>query len=338
VPAPIFIIGTERSGSNLLRLILNAHTHVLVPHPPHVMRYFGVLEPKYGDLNEDSRFAALVADVLSLVAAHIHPWEWIPPAADVVARARRRSVFGVYVALHEALLAHVGKERWGCKSTFMVDHVDLVRSEFPDARFLWLIRDARDVAASARESVFSAFHPANSARLWTEQQSRGLAAEPGGGVLRVMYESLVAEPEAEVRRVCEFLGEPFEPDMLRWFEKGEAVKSASLSESWKNTAAPMKKDRLARYRKDLTAEDIATVEEIAGGMLETLGYPLDGPRRAPPTGLAAWWREVKWGFVDDLLWLKVEWRSLRKDKNVGQRWRRFWLMQRIKLRLALRGR
>ena len=334
---PCFIIGTERSGSNLLRLILNAHPDIVIPHPPHVMRYFGALEPKYGNLAEDARFRALVTDVLALVAAHIHPWEWIPTVEDLVARARWRSVFGVYVALHEALLAHVGKARWACKSTFMIDHVEQVRQALPGARFLWLVRDARDVAASGRESVFSAFHPAYSARLWDEQQKKGLAAEAGGDVLRVMYESLVAEPEAEVRRICAFLDEPFEPDMLRWFEKGEAVKSASLSESWKNTAAPMKKDRLARYRKDLSAEEIALVEEIAGDTLLAVGYPLDGPRRPPPTGFAAWLREVGWGLWDDLYWLRVEWRSSRKDKNVGRRWQRYWLMQRIKWRLVLRG-
>lgn len=335
--APLFIIGTERSGSNLLRLILNTHSHVMVPHPPHVMRYFAALEPRYGDLSHDPNFHALVADVLALVAAHIHPWEWIPPLEDVVRLSPRRSLFGVYVGLHEALLAHVGKQRWGCKSTFMVDHVDEVRRELPGARFLWLVRDARDVAASARESVFSAFHPAFTARLWREQQEKGLAAEAGGGVLRVAYESLVAEPEAEVRRICAFLDEPFEPETLRWFEKGEAVRSASLSESWKNTATPMKKDRLARYRRDLRAEDIAIVEEIAGDTMEKLGYPLDAPRRASPTGFAAWLRELRWGLLDDLLWLRVEWRSLKKDKNVAQRWRRFWLMQRIKLRLVLRA-
>lgn len=335
---PVFIIGTERSGSNLLRLILDAHPRLVVPHPPHVMKYFTPLEPLYGDLADATRFRALVDDVLALVAAHIHPWPWIPTAEEVVSRARLRSVFGVYLALHEALRDHVGKPRWGCKSTFMVDHVALVRAHRPGARFLWLHRDARDVAASARESVFSAFAPAMSARLWADQQARALAAEPGGGVLRVPYEALVAEPEAQVRAICAFLGEDFDPGMLRWFEREEAARSASLSESWKNTAAPMQTSRLARYRKDLSVEEIATVEELAGPMLTTLGYPLDLPPRTAPTGLAAWVREAGWALLDDWLWLKVEARSAWKDRNVGRRWRRYWLMQRIRTRLALRGR
>ncbi|MSQ00915.1 MAG: sulfotransferase [Myxococcales bacterium] len=336
--APLFIIGTERSGSNLLRLILDAHSNIVVPHPPHVMRYFGPLEARYGDLAEPARFGALVDDVLALVAAHIHPWAWLPAAAAVVAAAPDRSLFGVYLALHELLRVHTGKARWGCKSTFMVDHVERIRRACPDARFLWLYRDARDVAASARESVFSAFAPAFSARLWADQQALALAAEPGGGMLRVPYESLVAEPDVQVRRICAFLGEEFEPAMLRWFEGEEATISASLSESWKHTATPMQMSRLARYRKDLTPEDLAAVEEIAGPMLVALGYTLDLPRRPPPTGLAAWTREGRWSLSDEWSRLRVEWRSVWKDKNVGRRWRREWLMTRIRWRLGLRGR
>ena len=47
---PLFIIGTERSGSNLLRVILDAHSRISVPHPPHIMRYFSPLVARYGDL------------------------------------------------------------------------------------------------------------------------------------------------------------------------------------------------------------------------------------------------------------------------------------------------
>ena len=336
--SPVFIIGTERSGSNLLRLILDAHPGIVVPHPPHILRYFGGLEGRYGELADDPRFAVLVADVLALVAVHIHPWPWIPAAPEVIRRARQRSLFGVYVAIHEALADHVGKPRWGCKSTFMVDHVAEVRASFPDARFLWLYRDPRDVAASSRESVFSAFAPAFSARLWVKQQEKALAAEAGGGVLRVPYEALVADPEAVVRGICAFLDEPFEPGMLRWFDREEAGRSASLSESWKNTAAPMQKDRLARYRRDLSPEEVATVEEIAAPLMKTLGYGLDCPPRAPLVGAAGWWREWRWRLLDDWLWLNVEIRSARRDRNVGRRRARWWTMQKIRWRLVFRGR
>lgn len=335
--APIFIIGTERSGSNLLRLILDAHSGIVVPHPPHLVRYFLPLESLYGDLSDEKRFSALVGDILALVEAHIHPWPWIPGPEAVLARAPQRSVFGVYLAVHELLREHVGERRWGCKSTFMVEHVETLRALCPGARFLWLFRDARDVAASSKESVFSAFTPALSARLWARQQESALAAE-GPDMLRVRYEELVAEPESSVRRICAFLGEPFEEGMLRWFEKEEASRSAALSESWANTAAPMQVNRLRRYRRDLDEAEIGDVEEVAGTVLTRLGYPLDQPARPARSGWRQWLRELAWSLRDDLLWFRVELRSGRKDRNVVRRRRRYWLMWRIRMRLVLLGR
>ena len=84
---PLFIIGTERSGSNLLRVILNSHPNIVIPHPPHIMRYFGPLEARYGDLSRHRNLRRLVDDVLRLVKAHIHPWSWIPKADDILQRS-----------------------------------------------------------------------------------------------------------------------------------------------------------------------------------------------------------------------------------------------------------
>jgi len=110
---PIFIIGTERSGSNLLRLILNAHSHIAVPHPPHLMRYLAHLQGRYGDLSDDAHMGALVRDMLSLIDAHIFPWR-VPLDADALVQAApQRSSFGAMAAIYEAARIHAGKPRWG---------------------------------------------------------------------------------------------------------------------------------------------------------------------------------------------------------------------------------
>ena len=335
---PVFIIGTERSGSNLLRLILDSHPRFVVPHPPHVMRYFTPMVARYGDLSDPARFRRLVEDVLALVHAHIHPWPWVPGADEVVARSRGRELFSVYVALHEAVRDHVGKARWGCKSTFMIDHVERVRAEWPGARLLWLYRDPRDVAASSRKSVFSTFHPVETARLWTRHQERGLALEADGVPLfRLRYEELVGDPEGQVRRICAWLGEEFQPPMLEFVRGEEARRSAALSESWQNTAAPIRGDALARWRRDLSAEEVLAVEAIAGPTMERLGYVPAHPAEVRARYHAGRARRARWWAEGRVAWARVEARSLRKDRNVWRRWRRGWVLAQIRLRLALRA-
>jgi hypothetical protein len=337
---PLFILGTERSGSNLLRLILNSHSRIAVPHPPHVVRYFAPLEPLYGDLARDDAFGRLVADILRLLDTHIYQWD-IPVDAAAVARAASpRSAFGVYVALQDHYRDHTGKARWGCKSTFMVDHIPEILARFPGAKLLFLVRDPRDVAVSSRKSVFSTFHPWYTAQLWRDQQAVGLRwldQLPPGTIRLVHYERLVAAPEASVREICAFLEEDFEPAMLKFFETDEAQKSASLSESWGNTGRPVSQASVEQWKKGLTERERLLVEHVARAEMARLGYPsvatvaeLDAVRVGP-------FERARYWLAETLQSVKIELRSARKDKNVGRRWARAWTLALLRARLRLQA-
>ncbi|MDP6935442.1 MAG: sulfotransferase, partial [Myxococcota bacterium] len=219
--APLFIVGTERSGSNLMRLILDAHSRIDVPHPPHLMNYLGPIESSYGDLSEPRSLRSLARDLLWIVRRHIYPWDVQPTVDELISDAASPDLLGLMGALYDAHRRYRGKARWGCKSTFVIDYVDRVLEQYPAAQFVWLVRDPRDVAVSSRKSVFSPCHPVNTARLWTRQQAHGLELEKrlsSERWHRMTYEQLTTDPEGEIRRVCEFLGEEFEPGMLRFFE------------------------------------------------------------------------------------------------------------------------
>jgi Sulfotransferase family len=327
------IIGTERSGSNLLRLILNAHSAIAVPHPPHFMRYLGPLEASYGDLSREDRRRAATRDALRLLRTHIHPWEH-PIDEDAVVAAASPTMFGITAAIYEEYRRARGKPRWGCKSTFMVDHVDDVLAEYPAARFIWLVRDPRDVAASAKHAVFGPYHPYLMATLWLRQQQRAQAAldRHGPGVVhRLRYEDLVGRPEQEIDKLCAFLEEPFEPAMVQPHRTGAARRTARLSASWRNTGEPISERSVGRYEKALTPAERRQVERVAGPLMERLGYRTrtDGPLAVRPSPLALRTRDARLRVV-------TEYRSLRNDANHARRWRRDatvrWLWLRARLR------
>jgi len=328
IGAPIYIIGTERSGSNLLRVILNVHSRIDIPHPPHIMRYFHPLAPGYDDLTDPASLGHLTDDVMRLIDTHIYPWDVEIDRERVVAEARPKTLLGVFAAIQEQHLEASGKARWGCKSTFMVHHVDDALERDPGARFIWLVRDPRDVAVSSRKSVFSPFHPMHTAQLWTDQQAQALALEArlGNNLLRLRYEDLLAEPEARIREVCTFLEEDFEPGMLEYDQTPAARKGAVLSESWQNTGRPLLKNNAGKYKTALTSGELASVEATAGAMMDTLGYPRElDPQPVLPS---SWDRTC---YATQGLWwrLGVEMRSLSHDENHWRRWRRaglmFWL-------------
>ncbi|MBI2943869.1 MAG: sulfotransferase [Candidatus Wallbacteria bacterium] len=335
-PGPVFIIGTERSGSNLLRLMLDAHSSFAIPHPPHFMRYLAPLAASYGDLSDSENRRRLTTDALLLLRAHIHPWEHPIDLETVVAEASP-SVFGVVAAIQEQYREQAGARRWGCKSTFTVHYVDDVVAEYPDARFLWLVRDPRDVAASAKRAVFCRFHPLLTARLWVEEQERAAAALERYGAAQVhllRYEELVAAPRHRLEQVCAFLGEPFEEAMLQHHVTPAAHRLARLSESWANADRPVNEESVGRHTRALTDRERRLVEQTAGPMMQRLGYRLEAglPWVEPPSELAL-------HALDFWLWLSVEWRSMRTDRNHWQRWLRdatvLWLRAKAFARVRL---
>ncbi len=327
---PIFIIGTERSGSNLLRLLLNAHSDISVPHPPHIIRYFAELEASYGDLNQESNFRRLIRDVLSLIKTHIYPWEIEVDGEALFREAQPRDLFGIYYGVYNQYLRYAGKKRWACKSTFMIHHAERVRKTFPAARFLWLVRDPRDVAASSQRSVFNPFHPYLTAALWSKQQAEGfrlMESLPKESLMLIKYEDLIGSPEKTLRQLCEFLNEPYEPAMLEYHQGDAAKKSSGLSESWKNAASPILTNNKNKFKKHLSVRDIRQVEQAAGGMMEKLGYALEFPQNISGEPSSA--EKLMFSIQDKLMSAGMEWHSLLHDKNHWLRWKRALVMKRI---------
>jgi len=320
---PILIIGTERSGSNLLRLMLDAHPAIAVPHPPHLLRYFAPILSTYGDLAVEANWHLLVADVARLVAWHIHPW----PCGVDLDRLRReavpRDLVSLQHALYEQYREHTGKRRWGCKSTFNVDHVAALRARFPGARFVLLVRDPRDVAASSKRSVFNPGHPWLTARLWRRQQETGLAWSDrlGPEVVHLLrYEDLLADPAGRLATLCRFLGEPFAAAMLEHASTAEAQRGAALSASWANNARPVLAGNAGKHARELSREEQRLVEGETFALMTRLGYeprfaagPLPPPGPLARAGIAA--RDLQLRFA-------VEARALARDRNVLLRWRR----------------
>lgn len=322
VQAPIFIVGTERSGSNLLRAILNRHPNIAIPHPPHIVRYFGPLESKYL-ASGDPGFERLVRDVLTLVRIHIHPWDEIPTIEEAVRGCAHRDLLGVYGWLYQWYAGRQGKPRWGCKSTFMIECVDAVRARFPDARFVWLVRDVRDVAASSKSSVFNPSNVVDLARLWVRQQrlggqlSRSVSSDRW---FRLSYENLVSRPHQALLALCTFLGEDFDPAMLRHFEDAAALRTAELSREWRNLARPVRTDSVGRYRRDLTELEIRAIEAEAGETMRQLGYATEVAGR-PSTIERARLRASGWSSA-----IATEIRSVARDRNFGRRWNRAFFL------------
>lgn len=328
---PVFIIGTERSGTNLLRLMLNAHSNIAVPHPPHIMKFFSPLLPLYGDLKDDRNFRQLIADVCRMVELHPYPWEIRPDRTEVFLKAKERNLLNVYFEVYNQYLGYTGRKRWACKSTFMIEHVEQIRRYYPRASFIYMVRDGRDVAVSAKSSIFNNYHVFYSAQRWKREQEMGLSwlsVLPPDRIMLLKYEDLISDPRSMTKAMCEFLGEEFEEGMLEYHRSAEARKSGGLSVSWENTCRPVMRGNSGKFLRHLEAKEIRLFEAIACDELQRLGYPLTCSREE----LACIKDEVmrpgpRYAVHELILRLRAEARHLIKDRNSAARLKKLLFMK-----------
>lgn len=332
---PIFIIGTERSGTNLLRLMLNAHSSIAVPHPPHIMKLFAPLEPMYGNLQVDANFRLLIADVCRMVELHTYQWEIKPDTEQIYNNAKERNLLNIYFQIYDQYLSYSGKARWCCKSTFMIEHVAEIIKYYPQARFIFMTRDGRDVAVSAKKSIFNHFHIYYCAKRWQREQRLGLSwmtKLSSEQIMLLKYEELIADTATTVQKLCSFLDEQFESQMLEYYNFGEARKSGALSVSWENTSKPVIKNNSNKYRSQLTPAEIIQFEAIALDEMLELGYQTENSMELIHEKRNELTQEhFSYKITELKLKIRAEVHHLLKDKNSIARLRKNLYMTRTSL-------
>ena len=273
---PIFMIGTQRSGSNLLRLMLNQLPEIASPHPPHIMQRMVPLVPYYGDLSRRDNFMMLVDDVCKLVELNPVVWENVVLDRDEVAgRCRDQSLVAILGAVYDLYAEGQGKTMWCNKSLANVNYGDEIERYFDAPKFLYLYRDGRDVAVSFAKAVVGEKHYYHIAKDWIAAQEKALALRDkisSDRFFMLSYEQLTGETEATAQRLCAFLGTEYTPEMLEFHQTDEAKRAAESSSLWNNVVKPVMKDNTKKFLREATEEQIRIFENVAGHVLDELGY------------------------------------------------------------------
>lgn len=273
---PIFMIGTQRSGSNLLRLMLNQLPEIAAPHPPHILQRMMPLVSSYGDLSDDLNFSQLVDDVCRLVELNPVLWEGVVlDRKDIARRCGERSVPAIHGAVYDVCAEAKGALTWCCKSLANINYTAELESYFRTPKYIYLYRDGRDVAVSFSKAVVGEKHFYHIAREWAATQEQALAFREKVGPERcisVSYEELTAYPERTARLLCAFLGVTFRESMLDYYKTEGAKQAATSSELWRNVTSPVIKNNSRKFLNEASKRDIGIFESVAGRVLDALGY------------------------------------------------------------------
>ena len=303
--SPIFIVGANRSGTTLLRLILNAHSRIAIPDELTYLGSYvaGVSIEKWRapDLSRTA-YEALVDDFLSRNRTVLDGLDLEALKRDLCAgpvNFRRP-----YQGALEAWARHHGKERWGEKTPGNLFYADVLLDMFPEAQVLYLVRDPRAGVASMQDVSFFpedvVFNSLSRRKHDVQGRARLIRDVPETQRMTVRYESLVRDPEAQVRSICQFLDEPFEPSMLRFHQDADRYMKDRAEQDYNAAATqPITDDRIDTWKERLTDDQTAVVESICAPILQAHDYPpTDGrpsfSRRAEMAIKKAYWHLQCW--------------------------------------------
>lgn len=289
-PAP-FIVGSPRSGTTLLRLMLDSHPEIAIPPETH---FVPELITAIG--------AGAGPEEAVRVASAGRFWDDLGLPVDEV-RQEFRSLrplraAGALRAVYRMYADRFGKARWGDKTPAYVMHMGLISATLPEARFIHVIRDGRDVVLSQwkRADGRGAKRPPveRLAANWQRSVSSGRAASVTLDNYReVRFEELVTEPERHLQELCELLALDWDPSMLGYHERsasrleelnrnlpqrGPAIEVPGAERLAAHALTKQPPDPAARYRwkAEMSREDALAFERVAGDLLDELGYELLG--------------------------------------------------------------
>jgi len=272
----IQMIGTQRSGSNLLRLMLDQLPEIFGPHPPHTLVTFYPMLKYYGDLNVDENFQSLLNDVCTLVELNPVPWDDVGIDRNrVFSMCRKRTLLEIFIRINELKCIEKNKTIWCCKSLESIYHLHEYAKEGFKPFTIYLFRDGRDVAASFKKIMVGDKHIWHLANKWKNDQQLALmyiSSLAPEDFISIRYEDLIANPDDYMKKLCSKIGVRYDDSVLYYYLSDESKKTAESGRMWENVTKPIIRNNTRKYVNELTAIELQIFESIAGDMLEKLGY------------------------------------------------------------------
>lgn len=266
---PVFIVGVQRSGTTLLRMLLNAHSEIAIPEEARfLMPLLAQRHLAAGFQGEDYR--KLVSFLRASEEYRLWNYDSGPFFADLEARNRIELVELMNV-LYGSFVSAEGKRYWGDKSLFF-RRIDMLARMFPQGSFIHIVRDGRDVFDSWRKMDATKDCAPAAALDWRLKLrfiERAFARLPTDRTLTVRFEDLLANPEAVARSTCEFLGVDYEVGMLDFHKKSRRYVGDHHSQL---IFKPIESGNQSKWRNILGHAEKVAFDLVAGQQLDRYGY------------------------------------------------------------------
>ena len=277
---PVFILSSERSGSNLLRRILGSHSSISAPPPINLFNTLSESLLYSGPLNNKDNIKSLINDAIkrSVINGTHLSWEKSATQDIIYSQLKNGSLPEIVYQFYKFYADREDNELCIIKENNLYHYVDEIVKLIPNAKFIFLARDVRDVVCSNKKIKLRKRHVYALAHQWREENVSYIKLynkfSLDGNIEIVRYEDLLDDFCGEIKRLSNFLNIEFEEDMLDFYIQNESNNEAKQTEFWKNLNKPLMNSNKGKFFNELSKREIRIIETITSDVLEILGYPI----------------------------------------------------------------
>lgn len=276
----VFLICSERSGSNLITQLINRHSRCMGKSPTHLYRLFLSKLNDFGNLMIDENWIRLITEIVKGFNLKIgQDWSIDITRDEILKNVEFRNPVGVLDYIYEKEAMYHNKDIVFIKEVKTYKLVPALIKYYPDALFLFQYRDPRDMCLSWHKSPVHRGDLARSAAVWNEDQLNSLIVlktlSAFGLVHAHSYESLIHDPDLVLESFFSFIDVKYENDSLINLSSNQSNLISSSSESWKNLNKDILSKNSKKYREKLTSNQIKYIEYVCSVPMSHLNFDFE---------------------------------------------------------------
>jgi hypothetical protein len=278
----VFVSGLSRSGTTLLQLVLSAHPMVTITPEQNFIQEFFKTNPVPDRVLSEAQLAKMIEMMREDIKLNTWPGfnldgflATLPDQEYTIAQILD-ALFVHFADLSSRGTHYLGNK----KGLYLAGYGPLTKQVFPDAKFIYIVRDPRDTIRSIVANI--AYRSLTDEAIRCTEATHQIAemeTRYPGDVLTVRYEDLVTDPKAVCQTLCKFLAIPFDEQMLRFYElnRDGSMLIGVTREIHPNTSSPFNPELVGQWKKQnsFTPNQLRTIESFAYPYMKRFGYELE---------------------------------------------------------------
>ena len=278
----IFLFCTERSGSNLLTKLMNAHTQICGPSTKHLLNPTFRNLHRYEPLNEKKNWLQFLDDLLNLYNVDFASWNSSLTRDELIGAINCGAIDHLFHYIFDKETKSANKKICFIKEIKLYEIVPHINFFIPNAKFVYMVRDPRDMALSWKKSLIHKGGVVEAAKQWKIDQQQYLKffhLENKKQTIKLLrYEDLLSNPKEELSRIFSFLNLNYEPVQESFYKDLKTKENSKKNDAWKNISKGLLHGHKEKYKTELSAEEISIVQHICFDEMNFFNYPIENTK------------------------------------------------------------